>query len=107
VRWRNPQQEPDNPEALNFIGYSWADRGIKLDEAEAMIKKALSLKPAMGSSPTPRLGLLPEEPDRRGHQVPEGSSIHPAGRRGHCRSPGRCLREGRKTKDAWNSIRRL
>jgi tetratricopeptide (TPR) repeat protein len=42
------KQEPDNPEALNFIGYSWADRGIRLDEAEAMIKKALSLKPGDG-----------------------------------------------------------
>ncbi len=42
------KQDPDNPEALNFIGYSWADRGIKLDEAEAMIKKALSLKPGDG-----------------------------------------------------------
>jgi tetratricopeptide (TPR) repeat protein len=42
------KQDPDNPEALNFIGYSWADRGIKLDEAEVMIKKALSLKPGDG-----------------------------------------------------------
>jgi tetratricopeptide (TPR) repeat protein len=42
------KQDPDNPEALNFIGYSWADRGIKLDEAETMIKKALSLKPGDG-----------------------------------------------------------
>jgi tetratricopeptide (TPR) repeat protein len=42
------KQDPDNPEALNFIGYSWADRGVNLDEAEAMIKKALSLKPGDG-----------------------------------------------------------
>ncbi len=42
------KQEPDSPEALNFIGYSWADRGIRLDEAEAMIKKALALKPGDG-----------------------------------------------------------
>lgn len=37
--------DPDNAEALNFIGYSWADRGINLDEAEKMIKMALELKP--------------------------------------------------------------
>ncbi len=37
--------EPDNAEALNFIGYSWADRGINLDEAEQMIKRALELNP--------------------------------------------------------------
>jgi Flp pilus assembly protein TadD len=40
--------EPDNSEALNFIGYSYADRGIKLDFAEQAIKKALELKPGNG-----------------------------------------------------------
>ncbi|MGB4547724.1 MAG: tetratricopeptide repeat protein, partial [Syntrophales bacterium] len=40
--------DPESAEALNFIGYSYADRGIKLDEAEAMIKKALELKPGDG-----------------------------------------------------------
>lgn len=40
--------DPDNAEALNFIGYSYADRGIKLDEAERMIRKALRLKPGNG-----------------------------------------------------------
>jgi Flp pilus assembly protein TadD len=37
--------DPENAEALNFIGYTFADRGIRLDEAEKMIKKALTLKP--------------------------------------------------------------
>ncbi len=32
----------------NFIGYSWADRGIHLDESEKLIKKALKLKPEDG-----------------------------------------------------------
>jgi tetratricopeptide (TPR) repeat protein len=36
---------PDHADALNFIGYSYADRGIHLSEAEEMIKKALRLKP--------------------------------------------------------------
>jgi tetratricopeptide (TPR) repeat protein len=40
--------EPENAEALNFIGYSYADRGIKLDEAERMIKRAMELKPGNG-----------------------------------------------------------
>jgi len=40
--------DPDNAEALNFIGYSYADRGIKLDEAERMILRALDLKPGNG-----------------------------------------------------------
>jgi tetratricopeptide (TPR) repeat protein len=37
--------DPANADALNFIGYTYADRGIRLDEAEKMIKKALTLKP--------------------------------------------------------------
>ncbi|MCX5834786.1 MAG: tetratricopeptide repeat protein, partial [Deltaproteobacteria bacterium] len=40
--------EPESAEALNFIGYSYADRGIKLQEAEDMIKKALELRPGDG-----------------------------------------------------------
>ena len=31
--------------ALNFIGYTWADRGINLPEAEEKVKKALGKKP--------------------------------------------------------------
>ena len=40
--------DPDNAEALNFIGYSYADRGLNLDEAEKMIVKALKIKPDNG-----------------------------------------------------------
>ena len=40
--------DPDHAEALNFVGYLYADRGIRLDEAERMIKKALTLKPGNG-----------------------------------------------------------
>lgn len=37
--------DPDHADSLNFIGYSYAERGIHLREAEEMIKKALTLKP--------------------------------------------------------------
>ncbi|MBN2515264.1 MAG: tetratricopeptide repeat protein [Deltaproteobacteria bacterium] len=40
--------DPRNAEALNFIGYSFADSGIKLEEAEKMIQQALTLKPENG-----------------------------------------------------------
>jgi tetratricopeptide (TPR) repeat protein len=40
--------DPDNAEALNFMGYTFADRGIRLAEAEKMINKALTLKPGNG-----------------------------------------------------------
>ena len=39
---------PNHADALNFVGYSYSIKGIRLDEAEAMIKKALSLKPGEG-----------------------------------------------------------
>ncbi len=40
--------DPGNANAINFIGYSYAERGIRLDEAEKLIKKALRLKPDSG-----------------------------------------------------------
>ncbi|MDP2268659.1 MAG: tetratricopeptide repeat protein, partial [Deltaproteobacteria bacterium] len=39
------QMDSKNAEAMNFIGYTYADRGIKLAEAEDLIRKALALKP--------------------------------------------------------------
>ncbi len=39
---------PDNADALNFIGYTYADKGINLDQAETHIKKALVLAPNTG-----------------------------------------------------------
>ena len=39
---------PDNASALNYIGYTWAERGINLDEAEKMIERALALRPDDG-----------------------------------------------------------
>ena len=40
--------EPDNIEALNFLGYLYAEQGIRLDEAEKLIRKALAKKPNNG-----------------------------------------------------------
>ena len=40
---------PDDPSALNYLGYMLADRGIKLEEALNMIKKAVDLDPANGA----------------------------------------------------------
>jgi tetratricopeptide (TPR) repeat protein len=39
---------PDNANALNFIGYTWAERGENLDQAERMIVRALELQPDDG-----------------------------------------------------------
>jgi tetratricopeptide (TPR) repeat protein len=40
--------EPDHADALNYLGYSYVDRGIRLEEALQLIQKAMSLKPNMG-----------------------------------------------------------
>ena len=38
----------DEPTVLNYLGYSLIDRGVKLDEAITMVKKAVELKPNDG-----------------------------------------------------------
>ena len=38
----------DDSAVLNYLGYSMIDRGVNLDEALAMVKKAVSLKPNDG-----------------------------------------------------------
>ena len=40
---------PDNPTVLNFIGYTLAEHGRDLDEAEGMVRRALELKPGTGA----------------------------------------------------------
>lgn len=37
--------DPENAGAMNFIGYSLAERGEKLDEAEALVRRALEQRP--------------------------------------------------------------
>ncbi len=40
--------QPNHPQILNYLGYSWVDRGEKLDEAKALLIKAVSLRPRDG-----------------------------------------------------------
>jgi tetratricopeptide (TPR) repeat protein len=40
---------PDQPDVLNYLGYSWIDKGQRLTEARAMIEKAVSLRPRDGA----------------------------------------------------------
>jgi tetratricopeptide (TPR) repeat protein len=39
---------PDQPQVLNFLGYSWVDQGHRLPEALAMLEKARALSPFDG-----------------------------------------------------------
>ncbi len=41
--------DPDNPSALNYLGYMLADRNIRLNEALAMIQKAVAKEPNNGA----------------------------------------------------------
>lgn len=42
------KRNPDHPEALNFIGYSWADTDRNLEQALEYIARAMELKPGNG-----------------------------------------------------------
>ncbi len=42
------QLDPENVEALNFIGYQYAEQGVRLDEAEALLRRALQASPRSG-----------------------------------------------------------
>jgi tetratricopeptide (TPR) repeat protein len=41
--------QPDEPELLNYLGYSWIDRGERLKEAMAMVEKAVGANPRSGA----------------------------------------------------------
>jgi tetratricopeptide (TPR) repeat protein len=40
--------DPDDATALNYLGYTLAEMGVRLEEAEGLIKRALELKPGDG-----------------------------------------------------------
>jgi tetratricopeptide (TPR) repeat protein len=39
------EKDPMNASALNYVGYTWAERGIHLDRAEEYIRRAIALDP--------------------------------------------------------------
>ena len=39
---------PDQPLVLNYLGYSWVDQGVNLDEAFKMLQRAVDLRPSDG-----------------------------------------------------------
>ena len=43
------QLNAQDPNALNYLGYMLADRGVRLDEAHELIQKALDLDPQNGA----------------------------------------------------------
>jgi tetratricopeptide (TPR) repeat protein len=55
-QWSNAEKDlkkalelqPEQPHVLNYLGYSWVDQGINLNEAMAMIKRAVDQRPDDG-----------------------------------------------------------
>lgn len=39
---------PDQPLVLNYLGYSWVDQGVNLDEAFRLLRRAVDLRPEDG-----------------------------------------------------------
>jgi tetratricopeptide (TPR) repeat protein len=43
------QLVPDFPEAMNYLGYMWAEHGMKLEKARELIEKAVKAQPRNGA----------------------------------------------------------
>jgi tetratricopeptide (TPR) repeat protein len=43
------QERPNDSAAQNYLGYMWADRGIRLDEARDLLEKAVAREPRNGA----------------------------------------------------------
>ena len=39
---------PDQPQVLNYLGYSWIDQGVNLEEGMRMIRRAVEQRPEDG-----------------------------------------------------------
>lgn len=43
------QLSPDQPDVMNYLGYLWVDRGERLSEGMALIRRAVELRPNSGA----------------------------------------------------------
>ncbi|MEM9600373.1 MAG: tetratricopeptide repeat protein, partial [Pseudomonadota bacterium] len=43
------EYDPDDSQTLNYLGYTWVDRGENLDEAFKLIERAVELEPDSGA----------------------------------------------------------
>ena len=49
---------PDQPLVLNYLGYSWVDQGVNLDEGMRMIRRAVEQRPTTATSSTRSAGPI-------------------------------------------------
>ena len=87
---------PDQPHVLNYLGYSWIDQGIHLDDGMSMIKRSVEQRPDDGYI-VDSLGwaYYRHRQLRRGGEEPRARRRTEAGRPDHQRSSRRRLLEGR------------
>ncbi len=43
------KHQPENSDVLNYLGYTWVDKGVNLTKAFEMIRKAVALEPKSGA----------------------------------------------------------
>ncbi|MEA1676945.1 tetratricopeptide repeat protein [Nitrospirillum sp. BR 11163] len=43
------QLQPNQPGVLNYLGYAWSERGVKLDQARQLLEQAVKLRPNDGA----------------------------------------------------------
>ena len=90
--------DPKHAEAYNYVGYMYAEKGIRLDEAQRLIQKALELEPENGYY-IDSLGWAYYQQGRYTDAVRElrraVELTTRQGRRGHLRPPRRGLSQDR------------
>ena len=74
---------PNQPQVMNYLGYSWVDMNMNLEEGLDLIRKAVDLQPERRLHRRfARLGLLPARPVRRGGARTRARRVAEAGRSG-------------------------
>jgi len=103
--------QPDHVEALNYLGYTWADNNINLEKALEYIQKANGLKPDNGFILDSlgwvyfRLGDLDRARDELEHAIalePEDPNIHD-----HLGDVYQAAGQKEKARHAWRKARDL
>ena len=86
--------EPNNPDALNFLGYMYVSQGKDLVEAERLIQSALALKPEAGYI-IDSLGWVYYKKSLYDQAIIYLERAHKedASRRHYCRTSGGCICE--------------
>ena len=83
---------PEQPHVLNYLGYSWIDQGLHLDDGMKMLQRATELRPDDGAiTDLGRLGVLPARPVRQGRRMAGARERAEGRRRHHRRASGRRL----------------